>query len=611
MKLLFYLFILSQVLNITKIFAEKTKKDSLGSDSVKWEKMQENKSNNLNKIIWKSYKDNDGYFENEILDKNSRRNFSDTPQKKVKKIITNQKINQNFLQVQPHIPTNNFLNIGEYMLSTYMISSFSGGAAKGTGHQNYAFKLDYGYSDESLFSIYLSETDDPLYKKIDGEIIPNNWASIALGYKKKLFESQNSKTSLSFLGSLEYWVVSSGSDGDNSKKSIYNEIDNTVGHDRNENFIYSFSLPFTKKLNSKTKVSIIPGGTFIPETIGDKNIGKNFYGHNYFLASSLNYDVAPNIELIGAYTYLFGPGHNSFDENLKYNRVPIYSYGLNWNINPIIGLESKITNGYGSTPSTSLLTIPSDNKPLYYLGGVYRPFGNDTEFKALNKKDNLLLFGGITVDNALFPERGITQISFNYDEKGNLFTSYSYSLSNIFQLEVQTGSFRDVNLLGNKNPNLKNTFLSKNNLNYRIGGKLLIFSPQKNDSFWLSLRTSGGRNDETKQGYLFSNLTSTFRFNDRVAFNLSPKYFFSGVKSIGALGFSSYLNLFDNLMLIPEINTSFIKDSSFNSSITLRYSFNKGKSVDIYYSNAVGIQDIGQLFEDNKSRFGIRLNFLY
>ena len=607
MRLAYYLFILIQFLNITYIFAEKSKKESLGSDSIKWEKIQENKTNNLNKILWKSYKGNESYFENKILDKNPTKNFSTTSKKKVN-FVNNQKIYKDFLQVQPHIPINNFLNMGEYMLSTYFISSFSGGVAGGTGHQNYAFKFDYGLSDDSLFSIYLSESDDPLYKKINGEIIPNNWSSLALGYKKKLFESENSQNSISFVSFIEYWVVSSGN---GVKKSIYNQIDNDRGHDRNEKFIYSLSLPFTKKLNNKTKFSIVPGVTFIPDTIGDKNIGKNFYGNNYFLASSLNYDVAHNIELIGAYTYLFGPGHNSFDENLKYNRIPIYSYGLNWNINPIVGLEGKITNGYGSTPSTSLLTIPSDNKPLYYLGGSYRPFGRDTKFNALNKNDNLLLFGGLTVDNALMPERGNNQISFNYDEKGNLFAIYGYSLSNIFQLEVETGSFNNVNLFGNINSNLQDTFLSKNNLNYRVGGKLLIFSPQKNDSFWLSLRTTGGRNDETKQGYLFSNLTTTFRFNDRVAFNLSPKYFFSGVQNIGGIGFSSYINLIDRLMLIPEINTSFIKDSYFNSSLALRYSFNKGKSVDIYYSNAVGLQDLGQLLEDKEYRFGLKLNLIY
>ena len=106
-------------------------------------------------------------------------------------------------------------------------------------------------------------------------------------------------------------------------------------------------------------------------------------------------------------------------------------------------------------------------------------------------------------------------------------------------------------------------------------------------------------------------MISTFRFNDWVVLNLSPKYFFSGVKSFGALGISSYISILDNLMLIPEINTTFKNDSHTNSSLALRYSLGKGKSADIYYSNAAGIQDIGQLFEDQKHRLGIKLNFLY
>ena len=605
MRLFIYLFIISQFLHIIGIFAEKGKEESIDSDSIQWEKVKEDKSNNLKNIIWKPYYDNSSDLEN-----NSKKKFLNTQKKKII-FINNQKLNQELLQVLPHIPLNNFLKDGEYILSTNWVSAFSGGAGGGTGNQNYAFKFDYGLSDDSLLSIYMSETDDPLYQLIDGEIIPNNWASIALGYKKKLFESENLKNSLSLKSSIEYWVVSSGSGGENSKKSIYNEIDNTTGLDRHEKFIYSLSLPFTRKLNRKTNYSIVPGGTFIPDKIGDKNIGTNFYGNNYFLASSLKFDVASNVQLIGSYTYLFGPGHNNFNQNLIYNRVPIYSYGFNWSVNPIIGIEGKITNGYGNTPSTSLLTIPSDNKPLYYLSGVYKPFLEDTKFIPLNKRDNLLLFGGLTVDNALFPERGISQISFNYDEKGNLFTSYGYSLSNIFQLELEIGSFNNVNLVGNTNSDLKDIFLSNNNLHYRVGGKLLIFSPQKNDSFWLSLKTTVGRNDESKQGYLFSELISTFRFNDRVVFNLSPKYLFSGVKSFGGFGFSSYINLFESILFIPELNTSFKNDSDFNSSLTLRYSFQQGKSVDLYYSNSVGIQDIGQLLEDKNHSIGIKLNFLY
>ena len=63
-------------------------------------------------------------------------------------------------------------------------------------------------------------------------------------------------------------------------------------------------------------------------------------------------------------------------------------------------------------------------------------------------------------------------------------------------------------------------------------------------------------------------------------------------------------------MLIPEINTTIKNESDFNSTLALRYSLSPEKSIDLYYSNAAGIQDIGQLLKDKEYRLGIKLNFL-
>ena len=47
---------------------------------------------------------------------------------------------------------------------------------------------------------------------------------------------------------------------------------------------------------------------------------------------------------------------------------------------------------------------------------------------------------------------GTSQINFNYDNKGNLFGYYGYSLSNIFQLELlNIGSFDELNFSDSKN----------------------------------------------------------------------------------------------------------------------------------------------------------------
>ena len=599
MRLIIYLFVFSQIFNLLDVFAEKIKKEP-SDPLLKWERVRKNKSNNLKKIIWKSYNDDESYFE-KINTKNTDNNLDE--------ILFNTQNKQELLEIQPHIPLNNFLNTGDLIFSTNWLSAFTGGAGGGTGHQNYGLKFHYGLSDHSLVSFYFSESDDPLYNLIGGDLIPNNWTSIAIAYKEQILESKDYKNSLSLSSSLEYWIFSSG---DGNTKSIYNKIDNSVGTDRHEKFIYSFSLPFTSQLNNQTKFSIIPGLTFIPDKIGEKNVGKNFYGNNYFLATGINYDISTNLQLTSSYTYIFGPGDNSFDENLNFNRESIYSYGFNWELSPVIGIEGKITNGYGLTPSTSLLTIPSDNKPLYYIAGEYKPFLEDTKFAPLNKNNDFLLYGGLTVENALFPEKGISQLNLNYDEKGNLFASYGYSLSNLFQIELTSGAFNKFNPKNINNSSLRDTYLNDDTFNYRFGGKILIFSPQKNDLFWMTLRTSLGRNEGLNhQGYMFSELINTFRLNDWMALNISPKYFFSGKESFGGLGISSNINLLENLQFIPEINISLNNNSDFNSTYAFRYSYAKDKSVDLYYSNAAGIQDIGQLLENKEFRFGINLNFLY
>ena len=68
MRFLFYLFILSQFLNIIDVFAEKVKKRTAELNPIKWEKVHENKPNKLKKIIWKSYNGDEIYFENEDIE---------------------------------------------------------------------------------------------------------------------------------------------------------------------------------------------------------------------------------------------------------------------------------------------------------------------------------------------------------------------------------------------------------------------------------------------------------------------------------------------------------------------------------------------------------------
>ena len=65
---------------------------------------------------------------------------------------------------------------------------------------------------------------------------------------------------------------------------------------------------------------------------------------------------------------------------------------------------------------------------------------------------------GENVDTILIPKAGTSQVNLNYDNKGNLFGIYSYSLSNVFQLElINVGSFGELNFSEDKNSNLFST----------------------------------------------------------------------------------------------------------------------------------------------------------
>lgn len=606
MRLIFYIFLISQFLNFLGVFAEKVKEDLSELNSVRWEKIEENKSNPLKKIIWKSYKNDEFYFGNE-KEKGSITN------------ITNSSNGEGFLkstknsvlyvtEIEPFLPLNNFLKKGNFQTSVRWKSSFEGGASGGTGQQIPSFVFDYGISDSSLITINFSEADDKLYNLINGQKVDYHWQNYAFSLKKKLLNNSENSLVISIVPTLEYWRHASGS---KDSKSIYNQKDTLDGRDRFDNLIGSLSLPISKKLNERLTTLIVPGVTFLPDKLGSKGIGENAYGNNFYIGSGIVLDMAKDFNFLASYTSPLGPGNNYFDKDLNYSRKSIYSIGLGWDVNSKIGIEGKITNSFGATPSTGLLTIPSDNLPLYSANIIYRPYEKDTYFTLLNERDKSISNGGITVNNALIPKAGTSQINLNYDEGGTLFGFYGYSLSNIFQVELlNIGSFNGLNFGGDKNSNLYSTYLSDNNLNFRLGGKLLIFSPQKNDLFWVSLRSSVGRNNDTNQGYVFSEFINTFRVNNWLAFNVSPKYFLSGVESFGGIGFSSYINLFDNLMLIPEINTSIKKNSDLNSTLALRYCFSPKKSFDLYYSNAAGVQDFGQLLKVKDYRLGFRFNFL-
>ena len=112
MRLIFLILIFSQVLNFLSVFADKGKKDSSNSEIIKWEKLQESNSNNLEKIIWKSYQGDESYFqenseENVILDETKNSMGGNKFQSSRRSLNT-------LTEIEPFLPLNNFLDYGKF-----------------------------------------------------------------------------------------------------------------------------------------------------------------------------------------------------------------------------------------------------------------------------------------------------------------------------------------------------------------------------------------------------------------------------------------------------------------------------------------------------------------
>ena len=299
MRLILYIFFLSQIFNFLRVFAEKVNENIPELNGIKWEKVSEKKSIPLKKIIWKSYNNDESLFENVNVNEASTSKIDPTSKEKIYEPL---KISAYFLtEIEPFLPLNNFLEFGNFQPSVRWKSSFDGGVAKGTGQQNPSFVLDYGISDTALMTFYFSEADDDLYNLINGQKVNYHWQNYAFSFKKELLNENKNSFGMSIVPTLEYWRHSSGS---KDSKSIYNQQDNLNNKDKFNNFIGSLSLPISKKLSENFSALIVPGITFLPEKLGSKGIGKNAYGNNFYIGSGLVFDVAEDFNLLFSYTTL-------------------------------------------------------------------------------------------------------------------------------------------------------------------------------------------------------------------------------------------------------------------------------------------------------------------
>jgi len=504
--------------------------------------------------------------------------------------------------------------------SFQQVSPADGGAANGTGNQNYGTRFDYGLTPALMASAYYTYADDPLYAAIPSRPAQpaNLWTVYGGSLRARLAGQGEGAGSwqLAAEGALELFTVGSGCGGtvsceDAGTPNIFNTSGQAVF---TRNWVGAFSLPLAWQANRNLQLSFVPAVSLLPDSQGaDQGGAGEFYGTNFSLGFGANLRLGNQVELFGSAMLPLGPGNNAFDADLVYSRVPILSAGVSIAVNPRIGLEGSITNGFGLSPATAILALPSaPNEPMLSARFTYNPGAADSPSPRYTARQASLALGGLSVNTALTPADGTTQLWLNGDSLGNLFAGGGYSVSNDFQFQLATGVFNGIE----PRNGYVNTYAGNGDLNLRFGGKAMVYRPSKELPLWAAGRISLGRNEDesSQQGYLFFESMNTWEASSTLAFSLNPKVAWSGGGTSWGVGLAANLQLGEHFQLIPELNviaTDLGGDNGSNGSLALRWLASPSTILDLYVSNAAGLVDLGQLLGNDQVRVGARLGFSF
>ena len=525
------------------------------------------------------------------------------------------------------LPAAALLDDGGGQLSFQQVSPGSGkqGGGGGSGNQNYGFRLDMAVNNKVLVSGFYTYADDPLFAPITvrANQPANRWTVAGGALRGKLAGGRS--WALAAEGSVELFSVGSGGCFGatvicGSGKSSDNIFNNSGEQVLTRNVVGSLSLPLSWKPMPRWQLSLVPGVSWLPATQGAGQGGAGtFYGTNLSIGAGSTYRIGDQLNLFSSVMVPLGPGTNAFNAQLNFQRIPIVSVGANYAVNPRIGLEASVTNGYGLSPATAILALPSaPTEPMLSARFVWNPTALDSPKVKFSERQRSLTMGGLSVSTALLPPAETTQLWLNADALGNLLGSAAYSVSNDFAFEASGGTYGNAGPsatgvgTGSAAAGFLNTYTGPSNRQLRFGGKAMVFRPSKNLPIWAAGRITVGRNYQSSsyQGYLFFESVNTWEATPWLAFNLNPKVAWSGKGSPWGVGLSANIQLGRSFQLIPELNaiaTSFGGPNGTNGTLALRWLANPTTAVDLYAGNATGLLDLGQLLGTGQIRVGTKL----
>ena len=591
---------------------------------IKWNQL-ENSSNEFNKPKWekindfdlKKYKFNEPKWE-KINDYDYDFDFKKEEEKidfsNIYKEIENKELEFGLTQLGITVPTAHTLQEGLWNVYGDQVFPISEGSAGGSANQNYSIFFNYGITENKMISTFFAIADDPLHKKISkSDSHPANlWLNLGSGLKYKIIDGE--KLDISIDSSLEYWKMKSGgcnagfgSIGSGCTTNSANIFNNNIKPVVNNNFIGSVAIPTTYDFSKFLNFTLVPKFTFLPETQGNEYGSGKFYGSNFGLGLGLSYMPHRKFKTYSSF-YIPLTGKNSFNQDLNFEQKIISTLGFLYSFDTKTAVEGYLTNSFGSTPSTSILTLPSSNELIIGSRFIYTPSGLLGSNEPDPIRRNQYFTSNLSVNNTFLLGYGKILSELNVSEGGSFWKRLKFGISDKFDIDMSWETFTNSKKGINQ---FVSQYLTPGSHSARIGGKVLLFGNNSAKSFNTALRLSLGRKvfSDDWSGYFFSELINSYHLNNNLSFQLNPKLA-NANKNFSGVGISADYKIFKNLTIKAEHNLA-IENAEDNTTISIRKSFQESKFVDIYSSNSYSFIDKGQLQKSTSQKYGLRVGIVF